>query len=761
MPLALLLFVGCSTRSVTLGDFTLVFHRNDGTIDASHAYYPGTLDGLALDGGTASADVTMQFGAFRWDAVETRTVAPTAFRDIPADEPILVRVEDADGDLGILGVTAVDGVLVLDWSPGLANSGRVGFTADCGSDPHFLGLGGHAFDVDHAGEAFSLWVSEPGIGKVDTDVPPDDWYVRGTRHATSFPVPFLLRPEQSAGLLLDTTARVDLDLCASDPDRFSAAAWTGGPLRVAWLVDDAPMDPVATLARSTGAPDLPPPWVFMPWNDAIRGSDRVREVAATLRAAGAPSSVIWTEDWKGAEQTSVGYHLTGEWFLDTALYPDAVTLAADLEADGFAWLAYFSPFVTEDTATWDSAVSADALIRNGNGNEYTFTGVTFEATSIVDLSGAEGREWATAYMQDAIDVGFDGWMADYAEWLPTDAVLADGDPWLAHNAYPLAWQETNADALAGHDGTFFVRSGWIGTSGLAPVVWGGDQRTSFDTDDGMPTVVALGLGLSTSGVPVFTHDVAGYQSIGNPPSDKELWFRWASLGAYSPILRTHHGAFDSDNWQFDSDAETLAHWTSVAREHVRLFPYRYGLAARAVDDGVPMLRPVAFEVGGAAWDRTDAWMLGHALLVAPVLEAGATGRDVDLPDAVRWFDWATRAPAASGFHDAPVGAIPVFVREGTVIPTFDPARLPDTARGGDPATLTTLDEADVARVVYVFGAGGTFEEADGTTYAVLGTPTTAAEATVLTLDSGEVEVGGVTVAIDGPMSRSYTVVVTP
>ena len=132
-------------------------------------------------------------------------------------------------------------------------------------------------------------------------------------------------------------------------------------------------------------------------------------------------------------------------------------------------------------------------------------------------------------------------------WLPVDAKLSAGvDAWDAHNQYPRWWQDTNFEVLGEADAAFFVRSGWVGTAGAAPVVWLGDQRTSFDTDDGFPTVLPLALGLAASGVPITTHDIAGYQSVGNDPSTKELWLRWAALGAYSPIMRTHHGAYEED-----------------------------------------------------------------------------------------------------------------------------------------------------------------------------------------------------------------------
>ena len=413
----------------------------------------------------------------------------------------------------------------------------------------------------------------------------------------------------------------------------------------------------------------------------------------------------------------------------------------------------------QDTQAWDDAVADDVLIHDDQGQPYTFTGFTFEQESELDLTNPDAVAWAQDRMQRALDVGFSGWMTDFAEWQPTDCVLSDGeDPLQAHNRFPELWQQTSADALAGHDATFFVRSGWTHTASIVPVVWGGDQRTDFEPDDGLPTVVAMGLGLGASGVPVFTHDVAGYQSIGNPPSDKDLWFRWAWLGAFTPVLRTHHGAFDTDNWQFDSDDETTAFWAKVGREHTRLFPYLYGLAAKAAEDGTPLILPPALVFGDGDWGRMDGWMLGSSLFVAPVLERGVTGRQVDLPAGATWYDWWTHAPAQSGWYDADIDQIPVFAAAGTTVPVF--AEAPGTLVPVDDPDLKDLADVDTARVVYLFGGGGPFTEEDGTTYTPSGTPTSGGEQTA-TLTSGTVEVAGVTLQIDGTVERTYTVEVIP
>ena len=183
---------------------------------------------------------------------------------------------------------------------------------------------------------------------------------------------------------------------------------------------------------------------------------------------------------------------------DLSLYPDASELDAELEAAGFKWLAYFSPFVGQESDNWKEA--QDFVITDDTGAPYLFTGMTFQPTSVLDLSDEDARDWATAKMDAAQAIGFDGWMTDFAEWLPPDAHLHDADAVDDHNAYPLWWQDTNAAAIEGEDAVFFSRSGWTGTPTLSPVMWAGDQRTSFDADDGLPTVVPLGIGAGLAGV---------------------------------------------------------------------------------------------------------------------------------------------------------------------------------------------------------------------------------------------------------------------
>ena len=744
----LLGLLGGCLGSLQLGDI-VVTEREDGGLDVTRFDGQPLVSDLRFAVGQGDETFEFQAGSYRenggatsWESVKLANRRGDGFWSYEL-------VDEGGAALGGVTISSA-GTRSLRIDVDAKAGNRVRFDAACTGDDHFVGGGEHAMDLDHVGEAFGLWVGEPGIGKVETEVPADAWYLTGTRHASSYPDPFFIRPEP-VGVAVHTEARVEVDLCTGD--RWRLDGWA--PVVSYSVLDaDTPLALVQAHALASGPIASPPDWAFGAWADAVRGADRVRAVAAELRGAGAAATVIWSEDWRGGEEGGLGYHPVPEWTVDEVLYPDPSGIDAELEALGFKWLAYFAPFLVEGTAAWDEAIGH--AIQTEAGAPYTFLGPSFDTTTTVDLSDADAYAWVVTKLAACADIGFDGWMADYAEWLPTDAVLANGDAETDHNVWPLLWQQASADALDGRDATFFARSGWTGSAAVAPVHWPGDQRTSFDTDDGLPSVVALTLGGSVAGVPFTGSDIAGYQSVGNDPSTKELWMRWAGLGAFSPIMRTHHGAFSTEDWQFDSDEETLAAFAFYSRVHAGLFPYLRGLAEEAVSLGTPMVRPIFLHHPAESWGRIDVWLLGPSLLVSPVLEAGATSWSTELPADTGWYDWWTGAAVGSGtvVADVPWDRVPVYVSEGAIVPTFaDP---PDSLVPGPLEGVRTLADVDGERTVHVYaGKAGSFEEADGTRYQTDGVATAVGESTQ-TLSSGTLSAGGLDLEITGETSRVYT-----
>src|SRR2546430_618002 len=79
-----------------------------------------------------------------------------------------------------------------------------------------LGFGAQYQTIDHRAEAFPLWVSEQGIGRAPAHPSP----FGGNPWTTYFPAPFFLDP-RGYGLAVDPSARVDVDLCKSDPSAYT------------------------------------------------------------------------------------------------------------------------------------------------------------------------------------------------------------------------------------------------------------------------------------------------------------------------------------------------------------------------------------------------------------------------------------------------------------------------------------------------------------------------------------------------------------
>ncbi|MCA9543324.1 MAG: hypothetical protein KC613_03010, partial [Myxococcales bacterium] len=417
----------------------------------------------------------------------------------------------------------------------------------CGADEGFFGLGTQVVGPDLRGHTFPLWTQEQGNGKDGTIGFP----LGNTLEAAYAPMGVW---HSSAGYaaVIDHDGYSELDLCAGGNERVALRtldAHTGFVL----VPGATPRERMAGVTAWTGRPPAVPAWTFAPWNDAVGGPGRLFEVAERLRAEGIPSSAIWSEDWIGGEQSATGYRLSYAWAWDPATYPDLPQDVARLHADGFAFLAYFNTFVPEPTAMFQEGIDGGFLVKNAAGEVITFQDPAFRNAGLIDLTNPDARAWMAGYKRLAADeYGVDGWMADFSEWLPVEAVMADGQTgWQFHNRYPLAYQQLNREAMeAVHDGTddwlFFSRSGWAsttgGASGLAPVLWGGDQDTDWARDDGFPSVIPIGTNAGLAGVAYFGTDIAGYSSLRSPNTTKELFYRWSSQGALTPVMRTHHGS---------------------------------------------------------------------------------------------------------------------------------------------------------------------------------------------------------------------------
>lgn len=654
---------------------------------ADYVLADGTEVSVDADGRftVATADQTLLHGAGVIEASsyqETIRAASGFYRFIRQDE--LRRGVDRflgseQGDAGVILRYAGEGELraevVIDVDEaGVATRVTTTITGDpelqatslgfsCDAEAGFMGFGAQYDTTDQRGHVFSLWSQEQGLGRTGGDPAPP---FIGNAHTSYLPMPFWLDP-RGFGAWVDTSARVDVDLCGTDPERARVEVEHGQALSLVLFHGPSPREVITQIGDRFGRPAAPPRWAWGPWIAIQGGRDAVLGEADALEAAGVPATALWAQDWVGRRDFGTGnVGVKYRWVADADLYPDLGGMVDTLHGRGLRFLGYANPFVPMGLDHYDE-MRAMHLLALGADGEPALVSSPNGPAGMPDLTNADTRRYIEGFLAAMErDYHMDGWMVDFGEWLPTDATLSDGsDAMLEHNLYPGEWHRLSREVMdaARPDGDYalFSRSGWMGEQGVAQIVWIGDQEADFLPGDGLPTVLPAMLNLGLSGVPFVTHDIAGFSG---GPSTKELYMRWTELGAFTPTMRTHEGLRRDENWNWDGDAETTAHFRRFARIHGALADELDAVAAESARTSLPMLRHLmlAFPDDLESRHISDEAMLGDTLLIAPVVEEGATERSVYLPPGT-WFHVFTGERYDGGQRvtvPAPIGTPPVF-----------------------------------------------------------------------------------------------------
>jgi alpha-D-xyloside xylohydrolase len=269
-------------------------------------------------------------------------------------------------------------------------------------------------------------------------------------------------------------------------------------------------------------------------------------------------------------------------------------------------------------------------------------------------------------------------MLDLGELTPEDARYFNGlDGRAMHNRYPVLYAQAAFESATSlkPDSVLFNRAGGIGAQAFQHLQWPGDPLIDWSESNGFKSMLPAALSFGLSGFPYWHPEVGGYLATGLPrDSERELWFRWLQLGAFSSLLRDQYGDHQTGSPPVEmwSDEETIEAFRFYARLHNRLLPYLYSYARIASETGLPLMRHLAlnYPEDARAWTEERQYTLGDELLVAPVLEEAARTRMVYLP-AGQWVDFWTGAifeGAREIVAEAPLDRIPVYARAGALLP---------------------------------------------------------------------------------------------
>ncbi len=308
----------------------------------------------------------------------------------------------------------------------------------------------------------------------------------------------------------------------------------------------------------------------------------------------------------------------------------------------------------------------------------------------LDITNPEAVEWYMNELWGAlIDVGFDGCKIDFCETMPNsettlkalntttgeyeevgsvvidykwyDPTVFEGDD--IHHAYTtfftaLYHREMTAlkEAKMIDDGfTLLTRGGGIGAQ-RAPLMWAGDQtRNESNLKTQLVTLINSGL----SGIPFMTYDMAGYAYDGTGgyysgalgsdttevnDTESKIYLRAIQFTAFTTALQTHGDVRNVYDLQLSGYEEGYVqkiaqYYTDL---HQDIMPYLRACSEYACETGIPMVRHLILNYQDDINVRNieDQFMLGDALMVAPILDITSTSRSVYLPEG-EWINLLT------------------------------------------------------------------------------------------------------------------------
>ncbi|HVU12797.1 MAG TPA: glycoside hydrolase family 31 protein [Phototrophicaceae bacterium] len=551
------------------------------------------------------------------------------------------------------------------------------------TDEHYYGLGERAGDLDKYGQRFRM-INVDALGySAKTS---DPLYKHFPFYITYIP-----SLKIAYGLFYDNLSTTTFDLgCENDAFwgyyRYYMAE--AGDIDYTLIYGPTMEAVVEKFTKLTGRPCLPPRWSLgylgstMKYTEAPDAQEQLKRFVDLCEEHDIPCDMFHLSSGYGTDAQGTRYVFT--W--NHSRVPDPKAMTAHFHAAGIKVAANIKPHLLKNHPEFEQLAASGGLIKAAESDAPALTrfwsGGAFEhgEGGYVDFTSAAGYQWWKDQLKSALlDFGVDAAWNDNNEfeiWDDAARCAGYGEEIPLALARPL---QTLQMARASYEATLehkpderpFVlsRSGCPGIQRYAQT-WSGDNTTSWET---LRYNIPMGLGLSLSGMPNTGHDIGGFHG---PAPDPELFVRWVQNGVFQPRFAIHSWNTDgtvNEPWMYPDVLPIVRAWIEM---RYQLRPYLYSLFWEAHTTGHPIIRPMVYEFPDdpRCWTESFDFMLGSHLLVASVLEPGVTKRKVYLPMGTWWCDFIHLEWYEGGQEvevDAPLDQMPIFVRDGGIIPMED------------------------------------------------------------------------------------------
>lgn len=612
--------------------------------------------------GTGREHISMYRGNFQ---IRDSLTERDAMHFTGGSEDRLCFHSEAMGDF-CLSLSVENGLLRIKGKNDRANRIWLRFAAEAGE--HILGGGEQFSFIDLRGRDYPVWTREQGVGRNKltelTRLADCSDGGGGDYHTSFFPQPSFV----SSRLYFAHLENYCYSVMDFREENYHELEIWSGELSLVLGTGASYEELLYKLTGFLGRQPLLPDWAMKGiWLGIQGGTERTTDIEKLCKAAGMDVSAVWIQDWEGKRVTSFGKRLQWDWRWNREMYP---RLDQVIREDDSVWMGYINPYLVEGGVLFNEAAEKGYFVKRADGSDYLFDFGEFDC-GVVDLTSPAAFDWyKNVIKQNLIGMGFKGWMADFGEYLPADAVCANGESGMtAHNQWPMLWARCNREAveecgLLG-DCVFFMRAGAAGSQRYSTLIWAGDQCVDWSEDDGLPSVITAAISLGMSGYGLHTCDAGGYTTLFHLARDRELLLRWLEFACFTPVMRTHEGNRPDSNVQLYSDAELISASARLSKLHTELLPYMRHCVEENSALGLPVMRGLFMAAPNEdkAYERENySYLLGSDVLVAPVVKPGENKRTVWLPQGQWRHMWSGEDCSGTVTVDAPIGKPPVFYR---------------------------------------------------------------------------------------------------
>jgi alpha-glucosidase (family GH31 glycosyl hydrolase) len=474
-------------------------------------------------------------------------------------------------------------------------------------------------------------------------------------HGGRVPIPWIIGAAGWAVFVHQPAGTFDF---TGKESRFQPATPAAGMLDLFFVAAREPAAIMAEYAQLTGLPQLPALWTFgyQQSHRTLASREEILREARTFREKNLPCD---TMIYLGTGFCPSGWNTNNtEFSFNQKVFPDPERMFGELHAEHFRVVLHVAYPVRISEMTGRVSDPCDPDKR--------------------------AEQQASCYWRmhrPVWSLGVDGWWPDEGDAL-------NGPSRLVRNR--MYWEAPQLDRP--NERPFALhRNGYPGMQRYGAFLWSGDVYSTWET---LKVHVPIALNTGLSGIPYWGTDIGGF--VPTKEFTAELFVRWFQFGAFCPLFRSH-----GRNWTLrlpwgwntgDSGPNEINNYNGAAlpdpgelhnpavepicRKYLelryRMLPYLYSAVRETTVTGLPIMRALWLHYPGdpAAVARGDVYLWGRDVLVAPVVERGATARKLYLPRGA-WYDFWTGERLEGGrevTRKVDLETMPLYVRAGAILP---------------------------------------------------------------------------------------------